>query len=48
MGITTIQVTDETAEALADRKGRGDAYDDVIRRLLAENPEDPAEAPLDN
>jgi rubrerythrin len=32
--VTTIQVTEETAEELAARKRRGDTYDHVIRRLL--------------
>lgn len=31
---TTIQVQETTAKALSDRKGRGDSYDDVVRRLL--------------
>ena len=36
MGSTTIRVDDETADALHGLKGRGDSYDDVVRRLLAD------------
>jgi predicted CopG family antitoxin len=36
MGNTTIQVDDDTADALHELKERGDSYDDVIRRVLAE------------
>jgi len=34
MGKTTIEVADETADELHDRKNRGDSYDDVIQRLF--------------
>lgn len=34
MGRTTIQVSDELADELHDRKGRGDSYEDVIWRLI--------------
>jgi len=34
MGQTTIRIDDDTADALHDRKDRGDTYDDVIRVLL--------------
>jgi len=33
---TTIQVTEATADDLHERKGRGESYNDVIRRLLDE------------
>ncbi|MGB9931547.1 hypothetical protein [Haloarcula amylolytica] len=33
MGRTTIQVSDELADELHDRKSRGDSYEDVIWRL---------------
>lgn len=36
MGRTTIQVSDELADELHDRKDRGDSYEDVIWRLLDE------------
>lgn len=41
---TTIQVAEETADELHDRKQRGDTYDDVIRRLLDDR-EGPAPEP---
>lgn len=34
MGRTTIQVSDELADELHGRKGRGDSYEDVIWRLI--------------
>jgi len=34
MGRTTIQVSDELADELHDRKDRGDSYEDVIWRLI--------------
>lgn len=34
MGRTTIQVSDELADELHDRKGRGESYEDVIWRLI--------------
>jgi hypothetical protein len=34
MGRTTIQVTDELADELHDRKERGDSYENVIWRLI--------------
>ena len=37
MGRTTIAVDDETADELHAMKQRGDSYDDVIRRLIAEH-----------
>lgn len=33
VGRTTIQVSDELADALHDLKDRGDSYEDVIWRL---------------
>lgn len=36
MGRTTIQVSDELADELHDRKDRGDSYEDVIWRLMEE------------
>jgi predicted CopG family antitoxin len=36
MGKTTIQLDDETADRLYERKARGESYDDVVRRLLGE------------
>jgi len=35
MGRTTIQVSDELADELHERKNRGDSYEDVIWRLIA-------------
>lgn len=37
MGRTTIQVSDELADALHEEKNRGDSYEDVIWRLLEED-----------
>ena len=34
MGRTTIQVSDELADELHEKKDRGDSYEDVIWRLL--------------
>jgi len=34
MGRTTIQVSDELADELHDRKERGDSYEDVIWWLI--------------
>lgn len=34
MGRTTIQVSDELADELHDRKGRGESYEDVIWELI--------------
>ncbi len=34
MGNTSIQVSDELADELYDRKGRGESYEDVIWRLI--------------
>lgn len=39
MGRTSIQVSDELAEALHNRKNRGDTYEDVIWRLIEESDE---------
>jgi hypothetical protein len=36
MGRTTIQVSDELADELHERKERGDSYEDVIWRLMEE------------
>lgn len=41
METTTIQVAEETADELHDRKRRGETYDDVIRRLLEGPDEQP-------
>ena len=37
MGRTTVPVDEQTADALAELKSRGDTYDDVIRRLLRDD-----------
>lgn len=34
MGKTSIQVSDELADELYDRKQRGESYEDVIWRLI--------------
>lgn len=34
MGRTSIQVSEELADELHDRKDRGDSYEDVIWRLI--------------
>lgn len=34
---TTIQVTDETWHVLKDLKEKGDGYNEVVERLLAQN-----------
>jgi predicted CopG family antitoxin len=34
MGRTTIQVSDELADELHDRKERGESYEDIIWRVL--------------
>lgn len=34
MGRTSIQVSDELADELHDRKNRGESYEDVIWRLI--------------
>jgi len=36
MGRTTISVSDELADELYERKGRGESYEDVLWRLLEE------------
>jgi predicted CopG family antitoxin len=36
MGRTSIQVTDELADELFERKRRGESYEDVIWRLIDE------------
>lgn len=36
MGTTTIQVTDELADELHNRKARGETYEDVIWGLIKE------------
>ena len=40
MGRTTIQVSDELADELHGRKGRGDSYEDVIWRFIDDTTED--------
>lgn len=40
MDRTTISVSEEVADALHDLKRRGESYDDVLRRLLADTGED--------
>lgn len=37
MGTTTIQVSDELADELHNRKERGDSYEDVIWRALGDD-----------
>lgn len=32
-----IRLKDETADVLHSMKSRGDSYDDVVKRLIAEN-----------
>lgn len=44
MGRTTIQVSDELADELHDRKERGDSYEDVIWRLIQAAEEGEGEA----
>ena len=34
MGTTTVQLDEDTADALHELKRRGDTYDDVTRRLV--------------
>ncbi len=36
MGRTSIQVSDELADELYERKERGESYEDVIWRLMEE------------
>ncbi len=36
MGRTSIQVSDELADELYERKDRGESYEDVIWRLVEE------------
>lgn len=45
MGKTTIQLDDETADRLYERKARGESYDDVVRRLLGETNGNGADSP---
>lgn len=40
MGRTTIQVSDELADELYERKNRGESYEDVIWRLIEEADEE--------
>ena len=40
MGRTTIQVSDELADELHNRKSRGESYEDVIWRLIDEAGDD--------
>lgn len=40
MEYTTIRVSAPVADELADRKGRGDSYDDILRRVLGMNGDD--------
>jgi len=37
MGTTTIQVSDELADELHNRKERGDSYEDVVWRLIEDS-----------
>jgi predicted CopG family antitoxin len=37
MGRTSIQVSDELADELHERKERGDSYEDVIWRLIEDD-----------
>ncbi|MFB6198953.1 MAG: hypothetical protein ABEI52_11920 [Halobacteriaceae archaeon] len=37
MGRTSIQVSDELADELYERKERGESYEDVIWRLMEES-----------
>lgn len=49
MRFTTVRVSEPVADELAERKGRGDSYDDVLRRLLGmdtDDSEEPADDPL--
>lgn len=39
MGRTTIQVSDELADELHERKDRGESYEDVIWKLIDEEGE---------
>jgi len=39
MDRTTISVSEEVADTLHDLKQRGESYDDVLRRILAERGE---------
>jgi hypothetical protein len=43
MDFTTIRVSEPVADELAQRKGRGESYDDIIRQLL--NMDEPDEPP---
>jgi len=45
MGRTTIQVSEELADELHDRKSRGESYEDVVWRLIeaSEGPSSPSE-----
>ena len=40
MGRTSIQVSDELADELYERKERGESYEDVIWRLMEEADDD--------
>lgn len=48
MGKTTIELYEETADALHDLKSRGDTYDDVVRDLIEEQTETTVDAPGSN
>lgn len=39
-GTTRIRVSEPLADDLHERKSRGDSYEDVIRRLIAEDGEE--------
>lgn len=43
MGRTTITISDECADALYELKQRGDTYEDVIWRLMDEQPPEDAD-----
>jgi len=45
MGRTTIQVSDELADELHERKERGDSYEDVIWRLIEEGDQSASQEP---
>lgn len=47
MGSTTISVSDELADELYERKGRGESYEDVIWTLLEADSGDAGDEPQD-
>lgn len=40
MGRTSIQISEELADVLHDKKNRGESYEDVIWREIEEEPDD--------